>query len=203
VRTRRQGKDTAKAARPKPLPKARPLVRYLRGGGFGAVGYTRLDLELSATRARVRRIDASLRELTDEVARMSLEVNEVQAGMKREADENDERIDELEREFNATLTASAPRVDAVRLAAAKEMIRQATELVATSKARLAVWRERSDACQRKFEAADRKRQRILLVFDKFQYIHRAALMPPAHGGRAGMAAARPGGPHYYDDGDSD
>jgi TolA-binding protein len=177
-----------------PPPPARPPVRYLRGGGFGPVGYPRIDLEMSATLARVRRLDASLRALTDEVARMSLEVDEVQAGMKMQADECDEQMDELEREVNAILAASAIRVDPVRLAAAKEMTRQATGLVATSKARLVAWRERNDRCQRKFEAVDRKRQRILLVLDKFQYLHRAALMPPAPGARAA---------HYNDDDDSD
>jgi hypothetical protein len=195
ARTRREGK--AKAAMPP--PPARPPVRYLRGGGFGAVGYPRIDLELSAARARIRRFGASIRELNDEFARTRLEVDEVQAGMKNKADENDGRIDELGREVDAILAASAIRVDLVRLAAASEMTRQARELVATSKARLAVWRETNEACKRKFEAVARKRQRILLVFEKYEYLHRTA----PQGGRAAMAAGRRGGPPYDDDDDSD
>jgi hypothetical protein len=195
ARTRRQGK--AKAAMPPPL--ARPPVRYLRGGGFGAVGYPRIDLELSAARARIRRFGASIRDLNDEFARTRLEVDEVQAGMKSKADENDGRIDELGREVDAILAASATRLDLVRLAAASEMTRQARELVATSKARLAVWRETNEACKRKFEAVARKRQRILLVFEKYEYLHGTA----PHGGRAAMAAGRRGGPPYDDDDDSD
>jgi hypothetical protein len=206
VRTRRQGKATGKAARPNPpSPRVRPPVQYRRGGGFGAGGYPRIDLEQSATRAKFRSIDASIRELDEDVALVGLEVAEIRAGMKREASEREDRMNELEREVNAAVAASATLPLPERLALASEMRRKAKEWEVTSQARLAVWQERSDACTRMNEAVDRKRQRILLTLEKARYHHNAALRrPPAQGGRADMmAAARRGGPPYDDDDDSD
>jgi hypothetical protein len=168
------------------------------------VGYPRIDLELSAARAKFRSIDASIRELDEEIERVCLEASEIQAGLLREAEWHDCRAKEIEREVRAAVASGGTWADSVRLAAAAEIFRKAGELAATSTTRLAVWRERNDACKRKNDALDRKRQRFRLVFDKFRYLHRAALpMPLAHGGRTGMAAARPGGPHYYDDDDLD
>jgi hypothetical protein len=168
------------------------------------VGYPRIDLELSATQAKFRSIDASIRELDDDVALVGFEVAKIRAGMKGEASEREDRMNELEREVNAAVAASATLSAPERLALASEMRRKAREWEVTSQARLAVWQERSDACKRMNEAVDRKRQRIRLTLEKARYHHNAALRrPPAQGGRAGMAAARRGGPPYDDDDDSD
>jgi chromosome segregation ATPase len=158
-----------------------PLHRWLYGRSSSLF---RIDLEVSAARAKLRRVDDSIRSLDEEVGRVGREAAEVQLDLKRLNDESEGRMQVLEREVQAAVDREPGAL------APSQLHRKINEWRACNEARLAEWTARNAACKQRFEAVDRKRKRIRLDLDKIRYYHgRLRIVPPIAGRAAGGPAA--------------